>query len=276
MEQWVLDHEPGLRVGVFAAVIALVALAEAIRPRRRPSQGKALRWANNLGLSIVNTVILRLMTPLTLVAAAAWAAERGYGLFNRIDLPAAAEIALAVILLDLVIYGQHVAFHKIPVLWRIHRMHHTDLDIDASTGVRFHPVEMALSLILKLAAVIALGAAPLAALAFEVLLNGVTLFNHGNIRLGERLDRVVRAVIVTPDMHRVHHSAARAETDSNYGFNLSWWDRLFGTYRAAPAKGHDGMVIGLDEFRDPKWLGIAWMLATPFSRVRPAAERPTP
>ena len=269
MEQWILDHEPGLRVGVFLGVLALVGLVEAIRPRRSPSQGKILRWANNLGLSVVNTVILRLMTPLTLVAAAAWAGERGYGLFTRIALPAWAEIVLAVVLLDLVIYGQHVAFHKIPALWRIHRMHHTDLDVDASTGVRFHPVEMALSLGLKLVAVVALGAAPLAAFLFEILLNGVTLFNHGNIRLGTRLDAALRTVVVTPDMHRVHHSAERDETDSNYGFNLAWWDRLFGTYRAAPAKGYDGMVIGLEEFRDPKWLGLAWMLVTPLVLARP-------
>ncbi len=175
--------------------------------------------------------------------------------------------------LDLVIYGQHVAFHKIPALWRLHRMHHTDLDIDASTGLRFHPLEMALSLGLKLAAVVALGAAPLAAVLFEVILNAVTLFNHGNMRLGKGLDRAIRALIVTPDMHRIHHSALRAETDSNYGFNLSCWDRLFGTYCAMPSKGYDGMTIGLEEFRDPKWLGIAWMLVTPFHRTRRRPSR---
>jgi sterol desaturase/sphingolipid hydroxylase (fatty acid hydroxylase superfamily) len=264
--QWILDHEPGLRLGVFLGVLVLVGLIESVRPRRAPSQSKTLRWANNLGLSVLNTVILRLMSPLTLVAAAAWAADRGYGLFNKVGLWRPLEILLAVLLLDLVIYGQHVAFHKVPALWRIHRMHHTDLDIDASTGLRFHPVEMVLSLALKLGAVIALGAAPLAALLFEVILNGITLFNHGNLALGAKLDAMIRAVIVTPDMHRIHHSADRAETDSNYGFNLSWWDRLFGTYRARPAKGYDGMVIGLEEFRDPKWLGIVWMIVTPFYR----------
>lgn len=261
-----MDHEPALRLGIFLAVLALVALFEGLKPRRAASQSKRLRWANNVGLSVVNTVILRLMAPLTLVAAAAWAEFRGYGLFNRLPLPAVVEIVLGVILLDLVIYGQHVAFHKVPALWRVHRMHHSDLDVDASTGIRFHPVEMALSLGLKLFAVVALGVAPVAALIFEVLLNGVTLFNHGNLLLGSRLDAAIRTVIVTPDMHRVHHSADRVETDSNYGFNLSWWDRLFGTYRPAPAKGYDGMVIGLDEFRDPKWLGLAWMLVTPFYR----------
>ncbi len=279
MEQWILDHEPGLRLGIFLGVLVLVGLIEGVRPRRGPSQPRFLRWANNLGLSVVNTVILRLMAPLTLVAAAAWAADRGYGLFNSVGLWGPVEILLAVVLLDLVIYGQHVAFHKIPVLWRVHRMHHTDLDVDASTGLRFHPVEMVLSLGLKLGAVIALGAAPLAALLFEVVLNGVTLFNHGNLKLGSGLDAAIRTVIVTPDMHRVHHSADRAETDSNYGFNLSWWDRLFGTYRAKPAKGYDGMVIGLDDFRDPKWLGIAWMIVTPFYRMSSksgAADKITP
>ena len=272
MESWIVAHEPALRIGLFLTVILLVGLAEAVRPRRRPEQSKPLRWANNLGLSVVNTVILRLMVPVTLVAASAWAEDRGVGLFNIAGWPGAVEITIAVVLLDLVIYGQHVAFHRIPILWRVHRMHHTDLDIDASTGLRFHPVEMALSLGLKVVAVVALGASPLAVILFEVILNGVTLFNHGNIRLGTRTDAALRAVIVTPDMHRIHHSALRVETDSNYGFNLSCWDRLFGTYRAAPAKGYDGMTIGLEDFRDPKWLGIAWMLATPFLRP-PAADR---
>ena len=267
MESWILEHEPVLRLAVFVTVIVLVGVIEAIRPRRRAEQPKPLRWANNLGLSVVNTVILRLMIPVTLVAAAGWAEFRGYGLFNHLAFPRAIEVVLAVILLDLVIYGQHVAFHKVPALWRIHRMHHTDLDIDASTGLRFHPVEMALSLGLKLGVVVALGAAPLAAFLFELVLNGVTLFNHGNIRLGPRLDAAIRAVIVTPDMHRIHHSALREETDSNYGFNLSCWDRLFGTYRAVPEQGYDGMMIGLEEFRDPKWLGVAWMLVTPFYRA---------
>jgi len=272
MEPWILEHEPVLRLAVFLTVIVLVGLVEMFRPRRGPEQPKFLRWANNLGLSIVNTVILRLMIPVTLVAVAGWAEYRGYGLFNHLAFPRAVEIVLAVVLLDLVIYAQHVAFHKVPALWRIHRMHHTDLDIDASTGLRFHPVEMALSLGLKLAAVVALGAAPLAAFLFELVLNGVTLFNHGNIRLGPRLDAAIRAVIVTPDMHRIHHSALREETDSNYGFNLSFWDRLFGTYRPEPAQGYEGMTIGLEEFRDPKWLGIVWMMVTPFHRT-PAAAR---
>jgi sterol desaturase/sphingolipid hydroxylase (fatty acid hydroxylase superfamily) len=267
MVGWILDHEPAVRLGTFLAVLACVGVIETIRPRRGPTRSKGLRWANNLGLSVVNTVILRLMTPATLVGAAAWADFRGYGLFNRVVLPGPVEIVLSVLMLDLVIYGQHVAFHKVPALWRIHRMHHTDVDIDASTGVRFHPVEMALSLGLKLGAVVAFGVGPIAAFLFEVILNGVTLFNHGNLRLGPGVDAAIRAVIVTPDMHRIHHSADRAETDSNYGFNLSWWDKLFGTYRAAPALGYDGMVIGLDEFRDPKWLGLAWMLVTPFYRT---------
>jgi len=274
METWVLDHEPVLRLSIFLAVITIVALVERFRPRRAAEQSTFLRWANNLGLSVVNTVILRLMIPVALVATAVWAGEGNIGLFNHVALPGGVEIALAVILLDLVIYAQHVAFHKIPLLWRIHRMHHTDLDVDASTGLRFHPVEMALSLGLKIGAVIALGAPPLAAFLFEVILNGVTLFNHGNLRLGPRLDAVVRSVIVTPDMHRIHHSAEPRETDSNYGFNLSWWDRLFGTYVRAPAKGYDGMTIGLAEFRDAKWLGIVWMLVTPFYDARKQPRTP--
>ena len=197
-----------------------------------------------------NTVVVRLLVPLAPVALALLAAERGWGLLNLVALPFWFEVALSVIVLDFVIYLQHVMFHAVPALWRLHRMHHADLDFDVTTGSRFHPVEILLSVLLKMAAVVVIGPPAAAVLIFEVLLNGTSMFNHGNVRLPVSLDRVLRWFVVTPDMHRVHHSDIPAETNSNFGFNLPWWDRLFGTYRAQPALGHENMTIGLDTFRE--------------------------
>ena len=228
---------------------------------------RSRRWPGNLALAALGTLLVRALLPMGLVSLAVGAAGHGWGLLNRIDLPAVVTIGGSIVVLDLVVYAQHVVFHKIPLLWRVHRMHHTDLHVDVTTGVRFHPVELALSTVVKGAAVVLLGAPAGAVLAFEVLLNATAMFNHGNVRLPRSLDRWLRAlIVVTPDMHRVHHSVDKTETDSNFGFNLPWWDRLFGTYRAVPALGHDGMQIGLAEFRRPEDSRLDRLLLQPFRR----------
>jgi sterol desaturase/sphingolipid hydroxylase (fatty acid hydroxylase superfamily) len=222
-------------------------------------------------------VAARLTVPLAPVALAAIATDRGWGLLNQLDWPLWVEVLVAVLVLDLVVYLQHVLFHAVPALWRLHRMHHADTDIDATTGIRFHPLEIILSLGIKLAAVLALGPAAVAVLLFEVLLNGSAMFNHANLALPRRADALLRLVLVTPDMHRVHHSWHRDETDSNYGFCFPWWDRLLGTYRAQPRDGHTGMTIGLTDFRDPRELSVMRLLTQPFRSPRPPrkAERVT-
>ena len=258
--------ETAIRLGFFFGIFAVVALAELALPRRRLTRPRWLRWYANIGIVFLNTAASRLAIPLAPVGLAALAAERGWGVLNQVDLPLWLEILVAVVVLDLVIYLQHVMFHAVPALWRLHRMHHADLDFDVTTGSRFHPFEILLSVLLKLAAVLALGPAAVAVLAFEVLLNGTSMFNHGNLRLPAGLDRALRWVVVTPDMHRVHHSDIPSETNSNFGFNLPWWDRLFGTYRAQPSLGHEGMTIGLDAFRDPAELHLHNLLLQPFRR----------
>lgn len=263
-------NEGLLRFGAFAGVFAVMAVLELIRPRRDLNHSKRDRWITNLTIGGIDSVMLRLMAllavPLAAMAAAVYAETRGWGLFHGTDWPLWLEILLAVVLLDLAIYGQHVASHKIPVLWRLHRVHHSDVDIDVTTAIRFHPIEIALSMLYKIVVVLAIGAHPLAVLAFEVILNGCAMFNHSNIDLPRPLDRLLRLAVVTPDMHRVHHSVLWRETDSNYGFNLSLWDRLFGTYRAQPERGHTGMTIGLDGCQDARPTGLIWSLAFPFRR----------
>ncbi len=241
-----------------------MALWEWFAPRRALSVGRRPRWPGNLGVLVIDIAAVRLLVPTAAVGVALIAATRGWGLFNLADLPSWAAIAIGVIALDLVIYTQHVVFHHVPVLWRLHRMHHADLDIDVTTGVRFHPLEILLSLAIKVAAVAALGVPALAVLIFEVLLNATSMFNHSNVALPPRIERIARWIVVTPQMHQVHHSIARAETDSNFGFNLPWWDRLFGTYRARPAAGEQGVVIGLPIFRDSRELRLDRMLTQPF------------
>ena len=271
-----LAHEPAVRLGCFLGIFALVAAAELIAPRRTPAHPRRARWPGNLGIVVLNSVVVRLLLPFTAVALAARAANTGWGLLNAVALPDWLEILIAVIVLDFVIYLQHVVFHAVPVLWRMHRMHHADLDYDVTTGARFHPIEIVLSAIIKLGAVAALGPAPAAVLVFEILLNGTAMFNHGNVRLPARVDRVLRWLLVTPDMHRVHHSVVPRETNSNFGFNLPWWDRLFGTYRAQPEAGHERMAIGIAQFRDRGDLRLDRMLAQPFvgdDGARPRAPR---
>ncbi|MBC8269126.1 MAG: sterol desaturase family protein [Rhodospirillaceae bacterium] len=235
-------------------------------PRRQRSLGRWQRWPSNLGIVVLNTGLMRVLFPVAAVAMAVNVSASGWGLFNMIELPLWLEVILAVALLDAAIYLQHVMFHAVPVLWRLHRMHHADLDYDVTTGARFHPVEIILSMLIKLAVVSVLGASPVAVIIFEVLLNATAMFNHGNIRLNLALDGVLRLFIVTPDMHRVHHSVIQSETNSNFGFNMPWWDRLFGTYQAQPEAGHDKMTIGINMFRDPEDQRLDKMLIQPFRK----------
>lgn len=265
MNEFITQYESTLRIVCFAAGLGAVMIWQWVRPKRELTQGRLVRWLNNFGILALNTVVLRLVFPVAAVGAAFVAAEENWGLFNSLAWPPWLEAVICVLLLDLLIYAQHVVFHKIPVLWRIHRMHHVDLDFDVSTGLRFHPIEILISMGVKWTAIIALGAPAVAVLVFEILLNIFPMFNHANAGLPPAVDRVLRWLVVTPDMHRVHHSVIRIETDSNYGFNLSWWDRLFGTYREQPAKGHVGMTIGQSDWRDPAdCVDIRGMLRLPF------------
>jgi sterol desaturase/sphingolipid hydroxylase (fatty acid hydroxylase superfamily) len=255
--------EPAIRLGFFLGVLVLMALWEALAPRRPQSIKRGLRWPNNLGLVVIDTLVVHLLFPVAAVGMAFLAQTKGWGLLNIIPAPAWLAISASVLLLDLTIYFQHVTFHALPLLWRLHRMHHADLEFDVTTGLRFHPGEIIFSMVIKLAAVLVLGAPPLAVLIFEVLLNATSMFNHGNVRLPSWLDRPLRFVVVTPEMHRVHHSIDRRETDSNFGFNLPWWDRLFGTYRAQPALGHLRMTLGINRFRNKRELWLHRMLWQP-------------
>lgn len=264
MTEFLTAQEPVLRLGAFLAVALAMAGWEFLAPRRTLLRARRRRWPVNAAVVITDTVLVRMLFPAAVVAGiAAWTTAQGIGLFNIVAVPEAVAIALSVVLLDLAIYGQHVAFHHIGPLWRLHRMHHLDLDVDFTTGIRFHPVEIILSVLIKFAVVVALGAPVAAVVAFEVLLNGSAMFNHGNVRLARGIDRILRAILVTPDMHRVHHSVVRAETDSNFGFCLSVWDRVFRTYRDQPAAGHDGMTVGLPRFRDAADQGFIAILANP-------------
>ncbi len=278
MDEILLAHEPLVRTAAFLVVLAVMALAEVASPRRRREIPRLLRWTNNLALVVVDTAILRLVFPVLAVGAAVIARDHGFGLFNMVAVPGWLAVPATIVLLDLVIYLQHVLFHAVPGLWRLHRVHHADVEIDVTTGLRFHPIEILLSMAIKLAAVAALGAPPVAVLLFEVILNGMAMFNHSNVRLPERVDRVLRWLIVTPDMHRVHHSILPVETNSNFGFNLSLWDRLLGTYRPQPAAGHEGMTIGIELFRDRRELWLDRLLTQPFRGPASghALEPPTP
>ncbi len=251
MDTFLLAHEPALRLTAFVAVLTSMTLWEVFAPRRGRAIPRRGRWPANVGIVVLNTALVRLLLPTAAVGVAVSAQAHGWGLFNHYGLPPWAALLGAVALLDLIIYLQHVMFHAVPALWRLHRMHHADLDIDVTTGARFHPVEIVLSMLIKFAAISALGVGPAAVVLFEVLLNATSMFNHANARISAALEPALRWLIVTPDMHRVHHSVERDETDSNFGFNLSVWDRLFGTYRAQPRAGHDGMTIGIPDFRNP-------------------------
>jgi sterol desaturase/sphingolipid hydroxylase (fatty acid hydroxylase superfamily) len=260
----ILTSETAVRFGCFAGVLVLMALGEMIAPRRRLTAKKPVRWFSNLALVGLNAIMLRILVPLGASGVAILLQERGWGILNVIVLPTWAAVLLSVIVLDFVIYLQHVLFHAVPVLWRLHMVHHADLDFDVTTGLRFHTIEILLSMLIKLAAIAVLGPPPVAVLMFEVLLNATAMFNHSNVRLPLWLDRVLRRIVVTPDMHRVHHSVIARETNSNFGFNLPWWDLLLGTYRSQPADGHEGMTIGLSQLRNKRVTYLHWMLALPF------------
>ena len=271
MPQSILSAEPTIRLAVFLGVLVAMVLWEVAAPRRRRDIPRVIRWTNNLALVVVDTILLRLSFPILAVGLAAMAQDRGWGLLNNVDVPVWVSVGVSMLLLDLAIYLQHVMFHAVPGLWRLHRMHHADLDFDATTGLRFHPVEILISMGIKLAVVAALGPPAVAVLLFEVILNATALFNHANIDLPCPVDRVLRLIVVTPDMHRVHHSVDPRETNSNYGFSLPWWDRLLGTYVAQPAKGHEEMKIGIEQFRTRRDLWLDRMLIQP---VRGPASGP--
>jgi len=266
-----LDFELAIRLGAALAVFAAMALWEILAPRRAASVGRAPRWPSNIAIVAIDAAAVRILIPVAAVGVAVIAAQRGWGLLNIVPWPPLLEGVLGFLALDLAIYAQHVAFHKVPWLWRLHRMHHADLDIDVTTGLRFHPIEILLSMLIKMAVVVLVGVPPVAVIVFEVVLNATSMFNHANATMPPWLDRLVRLVVVTPDMHRVHHSVLRHETDSNFGFNLPWWDRLFRTYRVAPEAGHDGMTVGLPVFRDPKELRVDRLLTQPFRDDRSGA-----
>lgn len=255
-----------IRLSFFLSTLVLCGLWEWLVPRKALTQSKGQRWLNNIGLIGFNSLCLNLFMPLLALEAALWAQQANIGLFHWLSLPAWLGVVISVVLLDLAIYVQHVIFHAVPWLWRLHRMHHADQDIDVTTGARFHPIEMIISMWIKIAIVVSFGISPLAVLLFEIILNVSAMFNHSNAKLQLNLDKVLRKAIVTPDMHRVHHSVIVKETHSNFGFFLSIWDRLFGTYRAQPELGHDKVKIGVPEFRTPREQWLDKMLTQPFRR----------
>ena len=265
MEAFAVAYEPVLRLAAFVLVLAAMAVWEVLAPRRPRTLARRQRWPANLSVVVLNTFVLRLMFPTAAVGMALLVQGKGWGLLHQADAPASIAVVTGIVLLDLAIYVQHAVFHAVPALWRLHRMHHADLDIDVTTGARFHPVEIVLSLLIKFAVIAALGVPPLAVVLFEVLLNATSMFNHSNVLIPAALEPALRWLLVTPDMHRVHHSIERDETDSNFGFNLSLWDRLFGTYRAQPRAGHQAMTIGIPDFRNAAQCNsLMGMLAIPF------------
>lgn len=276
MDAFAEPSESALRLTAFAIIFAVMALLEFAIPKRTLQHSKRQRWFANIAIAGIDTLLVRLMAvfviPLAAVAAAEWAATNRFGLFHQIDWPIWLEWLVCIALLDLAIYGQHVASHKIPILWRLHQMHHADVDFDVTTAVRFHPIEIGLSMLWKIVVVLAIGPAAGAVVLFEILLNGTAMFNHANVDLPRPLDRLLRLLLVTPDMHRVHHSVIRQEHDSNYGFNLSIWDRLFRTYTSQPNAGHRGMTIGLAHYQNDAPTGLVWSLRLPFARSHNQAQ----
>ena len=256
--------EPTIRLGVFVGLFLTLALLEILAPRRVPKNIKAKRWITNWAIVLIDSLVLRLLFKTAAVGGAIWATDQGIGLFNMLDIPAWIAIVVSFVILDFAIWLSHVASHKIPIFWKIHRMHHSDVDFDVTTAIRFHPIEIILSMLWKFAFIIVIGAPAVSVLIFEVVLNGSAMFNHSNLKLPLKFDRILRKVIVTPDMHRVHHSIVHNETDSNYGFNLAIWDRMFGTYIDQPEAGHDNMTIGLEEWQDENPSRLLWSLKVPF------------
>ncbi len=257
------SYEPTIRLSIFLGIFTIMALWEVLSPRRKRWYSRLKHWPGNIGIVVLNAIVLRILFPTAAVAVALAAEAHGWGLFNAFPVPAFLAVVLSVVIMDLAIYLQHVLVHAVPVLWRLHRMHHTDLNYDVTTGARFHPIEIVISMGLKLIVVSALGAPAPAVLIFEIILNTAAMFNHSNVRIPKGVDRLLRWFIVTPDMHRVHHSVIVKETNSNFGFNLPWWDRLFGTYIDQPQGGHENMTIGIKQFREPRDQRLGRMLIQP-------------
>lgn len=263
MTQWLLENETAVRLGAFGALLTIMIAWELARPARSLRDGRGWRWFGNFALVALATLSLRVLVAMSAVAVALHASEQQHGLLNHVALPVGVSVALAMVALDLLVYIQHWTFHRVPLLWRLHRVHHADRDYDVSTALRFHPIEIMASLGIKLGAVYALGAPAASVILFEVLLNGAAMFNHGNVNLGPRLDSLLRYVMVTPAMHRIHHSARPSETNSNFGFNLPWWDHVFGTYRSSSVDGDAGITLGLPEYQERRQ-GLLAMLLLPF------------
>lgn len=262
----ILSNHMAIRLASFSLVLVAMAVWEVLAPRRPLQLTRLARWPHNLGIVLLNTLLVRVLFPTAAVGMALYAQDRGWGLLSGSGIATWIVVPLCVLVLDLAIYLQHVMFHAVPLFWRFHRMHHADLDFDVTTGARFHPVEIVLSMLIKFAVIIAIGPPAIAVLVFEVILNATSMFNHSNARIVPAIDRVLRCFVVTPDMHRVHHSTEDDETNSNFGFNLPWWDRLFGTYRDQPRAGHTGMTIGIHGFREPRVCDrLFGMLMIPFS-----------
>lgn len=272
--EFITEYEPGIRLTIFISILLIMSTWEILSPKRQLSVSKAKRWSHNFSLIVLNTLVLRLIFPTAAVGAAAWAAHENIGLLNQDIFVQLSQnlsfeiiiLILSVIFMDFVIWTQHLIFHKVPFLWRIHEMHHADLDIDLTTGLRFHPIEILLSMGIKISMIFIFGFSVLAIIIFEIILNTLAVFNHSNIAIKPQIDRVLRKIIVTPDMHRVHHSWLKHETNSNYGFNLSLWDYLFQTYRDQPKEGHEKMTIGTENFREKEWSRIDKMIMIPFIR----------
>jgi sterol desaturase/sphingolipid hydroxylase (fatty acid hydroxylase superfamily) len=256
MSEFLLQNEPRVRLAVFLVVLVVMAVWELVSPRRRQEIPRLIRWSNNFALVVIDSVVVRIAFPLVAVGLAVFVQHQGWGLFNYVLLPVFFKIILSLIIFDLVIYVQHVVFHAVPFLWRLHRVHHSDLEFDVTTALRFHPLEIILSMGLKLLLVLGGGPPAFAVLVFEVVLNATAMFNHSNVKIPLGFERILRLFVVTPDMHRVHHSIIPTETNSNFGFNLPWWDWLLGTYRDQPTHGHEGMAIGVAQFRNRReqWL----------------------
>lgn len=260
-----MNTEQAVRLGFFCGIFAVMSIWELAAPRRRLTARKIERWLNNLGIVFLDTAMIRLLMPAAAIGVAAAASQNKWGLLPYLQVPAPLAVAAGVLFLDLVIYLQHLMFHAVPLLWRLHMVHHADLDIDVSTGLRFHPIEIIISMGIKMGTVAVLGPPVSAVIAFEVILNGTAMFNHSNVRMPAAVDQLLRLLVVTPEMHRVHHSVVIRETNSNFGFNFPWWDRIFGTYRPQPAAGHLGMTIGLSQFRDAAGLTLPRLIILPFT-----------
>jgi sterol desaturase/sphingolipid hydroxylase (fatty acid hydroxylase superfamily) len=278
LTEFALAHEPVVRIAAFVLMLTAMMVWEHLAPKRVQSVSKMRRWANNLILLLINSIVVRILFPAAAMGFAVFAEIHQMGLLRILAMPDAVAVIAAVLLLDLAIYLQHLVFHAVPLLWRLHRVHHADLDFDATTGTRFHPIEILLSMGIKFLIIVTLGPPVIAVLMFETLLNVTAMFNHSNISMPNQADRILRSLLVTPDMHRVHHSIDRIETNANFGFCFSFWDRLLGTYKPVPALGHTAMTIGIPEFRNPRdVVNLKGMLAIPFDLITPVdPAKPAP